>query len=145
MREKFPLRIMEKNNEFKAATSLDKIKEKSRNIRQELNYLELDYTILMKTVRETISISTGGKKSDPRFYWLVGDYTLNFIRRIDDLGYYLLQQNQTLSKGMGISQSSLKRILSFRKRFPKMSLVNPGIPWAKYRENKVPMLKDHNE
>jgi hypothetical protein len=145
MREKFPLKILEKNNQFKVATSLEKIKEKSRNIRQELSYLELDYTILMKTVRETISISSGSKKLDPRFYWLVGDYTLNFISRIDDLGYYLLQQNQTLSKSMGISQSSFKKILSFRKRFPKMSLVNPGISWAKYRDNKVPILKDHNE
>lgn len=142
MREKFPLRIIDQSNQFKAATSISKLKEKSGNIRQELSYLESDYTILIKTLRETMSRYFGSKRLDPRFYWLVGDYVINFVKRIEDLGYYLLQQNQTLAKSMGISQSSLKKILSFRKRFPKISLVKPGIPWAKYRDNKVPILED---
>ena len=139
MRDKFPLRIIEGNNQFKAATSIDKLKENSSNIRQELSYLELDYTILVKTVRKTMSMSSESKKLDPRVFWLVGDHILNFVKRIDDLGYYLLQQNQTLSKSMGISQSSLRKILSFRKRFSTISLVNPEISWAKYRDNKVPL------
>jgi hypothetical protein len=84
-------------------------------------------------------MSSESKKLDPRVFWLVGDHILNFVKRIDDLGYYLLQQNQTLSKSTGISQSSLRKILSFRKRFSTISLVNPGISWAKYRDNKVPL------
>ena len=139
MREKFPLRIIELNNHFKATTSISKLKEGSRNIRQELSYLELDYAILIKVARDPISKFFGSKKTDPRFYWLVGDYILSFVKRIDDLGYYLVQQNQTLSKSMGISQSSLKKILSFRKRFQNISLINPAISWTKYRDNKVPI------
>jgi len=63
---------------------------------------------------------------------------LAFLHRIDNLGFYLVNQNRVLGAGIGMSESSIKRIIAFRKRFPDIARVNPTISWSKYRENKVP-------
>jgi len=141
MKDKFPIIIISdrQTNRFKVTTSIDKLKVESSNIRQELAFLEADYTLLMKTVQQTIAASSQDRKIDPRLYWLVGDNIIRFLERIDDMGFYLVQQNSTLARDLGVSESSIKKILSFRRRFPKLSMVNPAIPWAKYRHNKVPV------
>jgi len=142
MKEKFPLKIVisdQQKNRFKATTSIDKLNEKSRNIRQELTYLENDYTVLIKTIRDTIAVSSQNRRVDPCLYWLVGDNIIRFLERIDDIGFYLMQQNRTLARDIGVSESSIKKIVSFRRRFSKLSMVNPTISWAKYRDNKVPV------
>jgi hypothetical protein len=141
MKDKFPLNIMneKQKNRFVAATSINNLYNKSPNIRQELAYLENDYSFLIKSIRDTMSQSLQTKKSDPRLYWLVGDSIVRFLERIEDIGFYLLNQNKTLSRDIGISENSIKKIISFRKRFIKLSTVNPTIPWVKYRDNKVPV------
>lgn len=145
MKDKFPLRIVisdQQKNWFKATTSIDKLNEKYRNIRQELAYLEADYSVLIKTIQETIALSSQSKRIDPRLYWLVGDNIIRFLERIDDIGFYLVQQNGTLARDGGVSESSIKKIVSFRRRFSKFSMVNPAIPWARYRDNKVPVSNE---
>ena len=76
MKEKFPFKIVlsdQQKNQFKATTSIDKLNEKSRNIRQELTYLEKDYTVLIKTIRNIMAVSSqNSKRVDPCLYWLVG-------------------------------------------------------------------------
>ncbi len=141
MKDRFPLKILEQDNQFKATTSISQLQDKSRNIRQDLSYVELDYATLIKSLRD-IFHSKKSKKTDPRLYWLIGDYIFTFLRRIDQLGYYLVRHNQTLAKSMGISESSVKKILSFRRRCLNISLIDPAIPWAKYRDNKVPIQQD---
>jgi hypothetical protein len=144
MINKSPLKILEQDNQFKATTSISLLRDKSSSIRQNLSYLELDYATLVKTVRDTLMAvrSNTDKKKDPRIYWLIGDYIIAFLRRINDLGYYLVRQNQTLGKSIGISRTSVGKILSFRIRFSSIAIVNSAIPWAKYRENKVSVRED---
>ncbi|MGC8719214.1 MAG: hypothetical protein ACP5TY_04305 [Thermodesulforhabdaceae bacterium] len=145
MKDKFPLKIVtsdQQKNRFKATTSMDKLNEKSKNIRQELAYLEEDYSVLIKTIRDIIAVSSQSRRTDPRLYWLVGDMIIRFLERIDDIGFYLMQQNNTLARDIGVSQSSIEKIVSFRRRFSKLSMVNPTIPWAKYRDNKVPVVNE---
>lgn len=140
MKDKFPLKIVisdQQKNRFKATTSIDKLNEKSRNIREELAYLEVDYSILIKNIRDTIAESSQSRKIDPRLYWLVGDNIFRFLERIDDIGFYLMHQNSTLARDIRVSASSIRKIVSFRRRFAKLSMVNPAIPWSKYRDNKV--------
>lgn len=137
MRNNFPLKIIydKKKKQIKVATSIDNLYKKSVNIRQELAYLEKDYSILIKSIRDTVS--TKNKTTDPRLYWLVGESIFRFLERINDMGFYLLNQNKTLARDIGFSESYIRKIISFRKRFKKLSKVNPSIPWAKYRDNKV--------
>ena len=75
-------------------------------------------------------------------YWLVGDNILRFLNRIDDVGFYLMHQNRTLRRDIGIGGSSVNKIIAFRKRFPNISKVDPAIPWSKYRDNKVTVPND---
>jgi len=139
--KKFPIKIVPiKDGRFKATTSLDKISDHSKNIRQELSYVEMDYTILIDTIHRFLAISSK-KKADPRLFWLIGENIIGFFERLDEIGFYLMQQNRTLARDIGISESSTKKIISFRKRFSRISSINPAINWAKYRDNKVPHMK----
>lgn len=140
MKERSPIKIViSKENRFKATTSLDKIGDNSKNIRQELSYVETDYTILIDTIHRFLAISSK-KGVDPRLFWLIGENIIRFFERLDEIGFYLMQQNRTLARDIGISESSTKKIVSFRKRFSRISLINPAIHWAKYRDNKVPLI-----
>lgn len=145
MREKFPLQIVRTKEQFKAVTSLHIVFDKSRDIRRELDYIEQDYTILVKTIRDIIALQ--GKRRDPRLYWLVGDSILRFLNRLDDIGFYLMHQNDTLERDIGMEGSVIRRIIAFRKRFPRISMVNSTISWSKYKDNKVavPNCREINE
>jgi len=139
MKNKLPLKILIQKDRFKAATSLEILGGESRNIRQTLTYIEKDYSLLIKSVQEAIAVSTQNRKVDPRLYWLVGDNIVRFLERIDTLGFYLVQQTSILARSIATSESFLQTLISFRLRFSSISLVNPSIPWTKYKENKVPV------
>lgn len=144
--QKLPLKIAKHGGTIKATTLVDTLYENRRNIRHELDYVEHDYTALTNVLRELHSHSKTARKYDPRSFWLIGDYIISFLQRLDSLGYYLVKQNETIARDISISESSLEKILSFRKRFPFISLVDPTIPWSQYRENKVsPNKKEVNQ
>ena len=139
MKDKYPLRILvgdEANHRFKMTTSIAKVSRASQNIRSELAYLEEDYQILVKAVGECLAMTSPGTKIDPRLMWLVGDYITNFLTRLDDIGFYLVRQNDTLARDMGLTALSIKKVVSFRKRYLRLSMVDPAILWDEYRENK---------
>lgn len=141
MKEKYPLKISTGNqkDKFKITTSIDKILKKSTNIREDLSYLEEDYSLLIKIIRNLVSLSSKSKKVDPRLYWLTGEYIHRFLERVDNLDFYLIKHSSTIARDAGISESSIKKILCFRRRFSKLSMVNPSVSWAKYRNNEIPV------
>ncbi|MFH0796070.1 MAG: hypothetical protein V2A65_03325 [Candidatus Omnitrophota bacterium] len=139
MKDKLPLKILIQKDRFKAATSLEILGGESRNIRQDLAYIEKDYSLLIKSIQEVIAVATQNRRVDPRLYWLVGDNIVRFLERIDNLGFYLVQQTSVLARSVATSESFLQTLISFRLRFSNIFLVNPAIPWTKYKENKVPV------
>ena len=140
-KEKFPLKIIKDKltGRYKAATSMGKLNDETKNIRQELSFIETDYMILLGDIRGLLSEAAmrSKKKADPRLYWLIGENIIRFIERLDDLGFYLLKQNITFAADIGISQSSITKIISFRKKISKISTLDPNISWSKYRDNKA--------
>ncbi len=140
-KEKFPLKIIKDKltGRYKAATSIDKINDETKNIRRELSFIETDYTILLGDIRGLLSDATmrSKKKADPRLYWLIGENIIRFIERLDDLGFYIVKQNKTFAADIGMSESSIGKIISFRKRFSKISMLDQKISWSKYRDNKA--------
>ncbi|RZV40562.1 MAG: hypothetical protein EVJ48_01190 [Candidatus Acidulodesulfobacterium acidiphilum] len=140
-KEKFPLKIIKDKltGRYKAATSIDKLNDETKNIRRELSFIETDYTILLGDIRGLLSEATmrSKKKADPRLYWLIGENIIRFIERLNDLGFYLLKQNITFAADIGMSESSIGKIISFRKRFSKISMLDQKISWSKYRDNKA--------
>ena len=143
MSKRFPIQIVRKNagEEFTAVTSIHIITSASRNIRKELSFLEQDYTTLVRGVRDIITMAVKSKKADVRLYWIAADSVMRYLTRLDDLGFYLMKQNKTLGRDTGLSVGSVQKLLAFRKRFTKISLVDPSYSWAKYRANKVPVPK----
>jgi|YelNatPaOPRAMG01_1025707.scaffolds.fasta_scaffold46555_1 hypothetical protein len=139
MKDKFPLKIIrnEEGTKFKAATSLDKLKTSQRNIRLELGFLEKYYLLLVENAQSAIWDIKNSQRVDPRMYWILGDFILRFLEIIEELGFYFWHQNWTLARDIGISESSIRKIIAFRRRFPELSMVDPKIPWVKYRANKV--------
>ena len=140
-KEKFPLKIIKDKltGRYKAATSMGKLNDETKNIRQELSFIETDYMILLGDIRGLLSEAAmrSKKKADPRLYWLIGENIIRFIERLNDLGFYLLKQNITFAADIGISESSIGKIISFRKRFSKISMLDQKISWSKYRDNKA--------
>ena len=140
-KEKFPLKIIKDKltGRYKAATSIDKLNDETKNIRRELSFIETDYTILLGDIRGLLSEAAmrSKKKADPRLYWLIGENIIRFIERLDDLGFYIVKQNITFAAEIGISESSIGKIISFRKRFSKISMLDQKISWSKYRDNKA--------
>ncbi len=145
MKEKLPLKILIQKDRFKAATSLEILAGESKNIRQTLVYMEKDYSLLIKLIRDAIAVSAQGKRVDPRLYWLVGDNIVRFLGRIDVLGFYLAQQISVLARSIETSESFIQTLISFRMRFSNISLVNPAISWTKYKENKVSIPENGNQ
>ncbi|MBM4175554.1 MAG: hypothetical protein FJ213_05190 [Ignavibacteria bacterium] len=145
---KLPIRIIKQGGNLKATTSVDTLYDNRKSIRQELGYIEQDYGSLVRVLRELLTSSKSAQKSDPRILWLIGDYLLSFFERLDSLGFYLVKQNETVARDISTSESSIEKILSFRRRFSFISLVDSSIPWSQYRENKVPIKQtqgDKNE
>ncbi|HAA84971.1 MAG TPA: hypothetical protein DCE14_01290 [Kosmotogaceae bacterium] len=139
MKDKLPVRILEQNGRIKVTTSVSQLNSKSGSIRQDMGYIEFDYSVTVKIIEDILKgiKENKGKRVDPRFYWLIGDLVLVFLSRIDSLGYYMVDQNDTLGKSVGLSGSSIRRIIAFRRRFSDIALVDPGIAWSEYRDNKV--------
>lgn len=141
MIEKFPIQIVRKNNgeEFTAVTSIRVITDASKNVRGDLKFVELDYAGLAENVKKTIARASKSKRTDVRLYWVAADTVTRFLGRIDDIGFYLVKQNRTLGRDTALSESTVRKLLAFRKRFTRISLVDPSHSWAKYRDNKVPV------
>lgn len=143
MRKMFPVKMVasdDQDGRFGATTSIERLRETSENLRRELGYVESDYRVLVHAVREIVARTSRSKRTDPRLYWLAGDNIVRFLTRIEDMGFYLVKQNRTLARDIGISESSVEKIAAFRRRFAKVSMVDPAIPWARYRSNSVKAL-----
>jgi len=140
MKDKFPVTIIKSNDSerpFKVATLLDKVIDTSKNIRQDLTFWEFDYATLINTILYMKRLIQESKEKDPRMYWRLGDEIITFFERLESCGFYLANQDKTLARDTGFPLSSIKKIIAFRRRFSNLSLVDPTISWAKYRDNKV--------
>ena len=120
------------SNPFRAVTSINRIYDKSSNIRQDLSFIENDYSLLIGLINNLRSIMAKEKKRDPRLFWLIGDSIAGFLKRIDNMGFYLDRQTSTLSRDTNMSESTIRRIMAFWRQFPSISSIDPSISWTKY-------------
>jgi len=144
MKSKYPINITildKPEKSYIISTSIETL-HNFMNLRLELSFIESDYIFLTETLKRILSVLSKEKKKDPRLFWLIGDFINKYLDRLSDLGYYLMNQNKTISRDIEISESSIKKIMAFRSRFPKISSVDPLISWEKYRENKVKLDKN---
>lgn len=142
MKDKFPIKIHKREHEqgikFIAITSLGKIMKTSQEIEHQLKFVELDYTITLIAAREALNATKQNNKGNVLAFWLLGNVLIEFLQRLEKLGFYLVSSYATFARDLGMGASSVKKILSFRKRFPTVLLIDSTVSWSRYRDNKVP-------
>ncbi len=137
MRPKFPVVISKESDSgdrFKAATSIGSFADSGRSVRLDLHVIERRYTTAVLGVRHLLATPPEDGKRDPRLYWLAGDAILSLLDCINDLGFYLHRQNYSLSRDVGVSQTTIKEMAAFRRRVASIGQVDPSVPWWKYRD-----------
>lgn len=134
-----PIRIVNQNGQFKVSASLETFSYKKRKVLDDLKLIEVDYKATIMFIRELLKFEEKHKKprKDPRTFWIIGNSIDSFIKRLESLGYYLVDQYKTFGVCIGVSYSSLKKIVYFYRRIPDINLIDPSISWQKYRENKL--------
>ena len=141
MTTRYPVQIQTKREDgrliVKATTSIERIAQIRQNPDQELRAIELDCQLALVTAREAISFGSNTRRRDPRAFWFAAKALREFLERLKDSGFYLVQQNDSLGAALEVSGVSVKKLLAFHKRFPDVRLVDPSISWKKYRDNQV--------
>jgi hypothetical protein len=141
MKDKFPIKIHRHEQgrkvKFVAMTSLEKAIKTSQAIEHQLGFIELDYAITLKTAQAALNTAKQKNRVDVRAFWLLGNTLLEFLQRLDKMGFYLVNPYATFARDLRLGASSIEKILAFRKRFPNILSIDPSIPWNQYRDNKV--------
>ncbi len=145
VRPKFPVVISKESehaDRFKAATSIGSFAGSERSVRLDLRLIEGRYTTAVLGVRHLLATPAEDGQRDPRLYWLAGDAILSLLDCISDLGFYLHRQNYSLSRDVGVSQTTIKEMRAFRRRVASIAQVDPSVPWSKYRDDREPIEGD---
>lgn len=138
----FPVRIHRiedaTGTKFKAATSLETFSQTSSPLEQQLVLIEMAYGVAITGARKALDMARKNNRSDPRAFWLGANELEQFVHQLNGMNFFLTNVNTTFARDLGISESSLKKIRGFYRRFPDSWRIDPTITWNKYRENKVP-------
>jgi hypothetical protein len=124
--------------QVKATTSIERALESAEPLQGELRDIENDYEAALAGVRAALASAGKGRARDPRAYWLAGKCLAEFTEQLEARGFYLVGKNTTPARHLGISASSVWKMIAFYRRYPDPSSINTSIPWSAYRDNKVP-------
>jgi len=142
----FPIRIHRIEDttglKFKAATSVEALSEASTSLNEQLKLIEMAYDIAITAASRALHMARTSNRTNSRAIWFVADHLKQFTHQIDGMGFFLADENTTFARDLGMSESSVKKIKSFYRRFPSIWEVNPMTPWNEYRENRVPPSED---
>ncbi|RLE07918.1 hypothetical protein DRZ78_02155 [Candidatus Aerophobetes bacterium] len=146
MRQRYPIQmqVVEKdsgNIVFKASLPVESIFNSSSKFDELLAYVERKYTQTIRECKELLKRSTFQKRANSKVYWIIGDSILKFMRSLEDTPFYLRNQCAFFARDLGLSQTSIWKIIRFRKKFPKKDLIDPTIPWSLYREGRVELSR----
>ena len=116
-------------------------REKDNTIQEELNTFSAKYDKLIENCREALlAISLEKKiigKANPLLYWTLGDYIYSFVQYEENNRFFINAFYQQLSRDLKLSESSLRKMLNFRRCLPKRE-VDTNKSWGFYSVgNKV--------
>lgn len=145
MKTGFPVQIHRRQEgsriRFIAATSLDKLFDGTSTPLEQLKSIQVAYEMTLAAARRALEMAHQDKRVAPHPLWLLADQLKHFTDLLNGMRFYLWKANATFARDLGISQSSVEKLRSFHKRFPDITMVDPMVPWKRYRENKAPPIR----
>ncbi len=110
-------------------------KENDGVIREELAAFSAKYDTLIKNCMEVLlAISLEKKligKVNPFLYWKLGDYLNSFVKYEENSRFFINAFYQQLSRDLKLSESSLRKILNFRRNMTKNE-IDANKAWGFY-------------
>jgi len=79
---------------------------------------------------------------DPRLYWELGDLLTSYIRNNDAGEVFLDRAKAHFCKDLGISDTSWRKIVRFRRLVPSPQLLDPSKDWRFYRDAPSRRVRD---
>lgn len=135
------LKKKDRGLQVQATTSVERALENAKSLQSELRCIELDYNITLAAVKQALASVEEDRFRDPRAFWYAGKYLAEFIARLQSHGFYLVGKNTTPAEHLGISKSSVEKMMAFYHRYPDPYQIDISIPWSKYRDNKEALIK----
>lgn len=130
------MRTTAKGTAIKATTSVDRVLDGARSLEEELRCIEIDYRTALAAAKEALASAGTGRFRNARSYWFAGKYVAEFIDRLGSRGFYLVGKNKTPAEHLGISKSSVAKMIAFYRRYPDPFEIDVSTPWSVYRDNK---------
>jgi hypothetical protein len=127
--------------QVKATTSVELALKGGKSLEAELSCIEIDYQAMLAAVRAALVSAGKGKSRDPRAYWFAGKYLAEFMERLEAHGFYLVGKNTTPAAHLGMSASSVKRMIAFHGRYRDPFSIDPTVPLTAYREHREPRAR----
>lgn len=97
-------------------------------IQEELNTFSAKYDSLIENCQEVLlAISLEKKilgKVNPLLHWKLGDYLNTFVKYEESSRFFINGFYQQLSRDLKLSQSSLRKMLNFRRWLPRKKVDN---------------------
>jgi hypothetical protein len=119
----------------KATTSIERALEGGDSLQGDLRLVEVDYAVTLAAIKAALAAAGRGRTRDLRAYWFAGKHLSDFLDRLESSGFYLVGKNTTPARHLGISSSSIWRMLSFYRHHPDPSTIDTSVPWSTYREH----------
>ncbi|MBI4284409.1 MAG: hypothetical protein HY670_00715 [Chloroflexi bacterium] len=137
----FPVRIHRIEDEvairFKAATAIEKLSLDSSPLEEQLALIEIAYEIAVAAALKALYVAKRNLRADTRGFWFAVHAMKQFTQRLNQMGYFLENENATFARDLHIAKSSLKKMKTFYKRFPNLESIDPSVPWNKYRSGRT--------
>jgi hypothetical protein len=124
--------------QVKATTSIELVLEGGNSLETELGCVETDYKAALVGAGAALASAGRGRCRDPKAYWLAGRYLAEFFDRLETRGFYLVEKNKTPARHLGVSESSIRKMIAFHRRYADPRKIDPSISWSAYRENRAP-------
>jgi len=135
MKQIYPIQIqvVEKDKGdvvFKASLPVESILNSSNRLDELLFNVEKEYTRTIQECKGLLEKSASEKRTHSEVYWAIGDLILKFMRGLKDTPFYLRNQCTFFARDLGLSETSIWKIIRFRKEFPEKDLIDSTTPWS---------------
>ncbi|MEM3488805.1 MAG: hypothetical protein QXO75_03995 [Nitrososphaerota archaeon] len=120
---------------FRIASSFEDIMRKPSSGKDMMEIQEA-YAKLIENCKAKLKTIEKNRKmrGDPMLKWDMAKAIDDFIKLVEEKGYYLTNCSKALSRDLNISLRQINYLIEFVNTFPQKELLYRQISWDKYKE-----------